>query len=231
MSATEHPVRAPQPLAHFIAGELARAIELGAYRPGERLVEVDIAARYGVSRAPVREALRMLTRDELVVQRPRRGTIVTELSPAEISEMFELRSALYAAVVRLFVRRAPPADIQALTALFQRIDTLAEDPAVTPATFVEATQAASVFVVSRCGNRLLQDTFRKLNSQSYRHYAQLVHSTQAQRRRLAGLAVPMLAAVRAGDAEAASLHAWRLHESNHAAALAAIAAAADATPP
>lgn len=231
MSATEHPVRAPQPLAHFIAGELAQAIELGRYRPGERLVEVDIAARYGVSRAPVREALRMLTRDELVVQRPRRGTIVTELSPAEISEMFELRSALYAAVMRLFVRRAPPDDIQALVELFARVQLLAEDDAATAADFVEATQATSRLVVGRCGNRRLQHTFHKLNSQSYRHYAQLAHSTVAQRRLLVELARPMLAAVLAGDAEAASMHAWRLHESNHTAALAAIAAAADASPP
>lgn len=231
MTAAAHPVPVPEPLAHFIAGELARAIELGAYRPGERLVEAEIAARYGVSRAPVREALRMLTRDELVVQRPRRGTVVMELSPAEISEMFELRSALYAAVVRLFVRRASADDVQALAELFRRVQALAEDAAVTPAAFVEATQATSHFVVARCGNRRLRDTFRKLNSQSYRHYAQLAHSTQAQRQRLAGFAVALMAAVRAGDAEAASMHAWRLHESNHAAALAAIAALAEADPP
>jgi len=99
---------APEPLARFIAGRLARAIELNEYKPGDRLNEADIASRFGVSRAPVREALRMLGADELVVQRPRRGTIVIELGPVDIGEMFEMRAALYAAVTRLFVRRATP---------------------------------------------------------------------------------------------------------------------------
>jgi DNA-binding GntR family transcriptional regulator len=227
MGTLETTARIPEPLANFIAGELARAIELGEYKPGERLVEADIAARYGVSRAPVREALRMLTRHELVTQRPRRGTVVVDLSPAEISEMFELRSALYAAVVRLFVRRASPADLDSLTSLFQRIDDLAADPSVTPAQFVDATQASSVFLLTQCGNRRLQETFRKLTRQSYRYYAEMAHSTTANRRRLSAFAAQLLEAARAGDAEAASLHAWRLTESNHAAALAAIAAKAD----
>jgi DNA-binding GntR family transcriptional regulator len=227
MGNPESNVRIPEPLADFIAGELARAIELGEYKPGERLVEAAIAARYGVSRAPVREALRMLAKHELVMQRPRRGTVVTDLSPAEISEMFELRSALYAAIVRRFVRWASPADLDALAALFQRINDLAGEPSVTPTQFVDATQASSVFLVAHCGNRRLQDTFRRLTSQSYRYYAEMAHSTIASRRRLVAFAAQMLQAARAGDAEAASTYAWRLHESNHAAALAAIAAKAD----
>lgn len=219
--------QAPEPLAHFIAGELVRAIELGTYKPGERLVEAELAARYGVSRAPVREALRMLTRDELVVQRPRRGTVVTELTPAEISEMFELRSGLYALLVRLFTRRATPEDHARRDALFDRIAELAADPNVTAKEFVDATQAASVFMLSRCGNRRLQETFRKITRQSYRYYAEMAHSSLASRHRLVRFAQQMLDAIDAGDADTASVHAFQLHESNHAAALAAIAARAE----
>jgi DNA-binding GntR family transcriptional regulator len=227
MNTLEATARVPEPLANFIAGELARAIERGEYKPGERLVETVIAARYEVSRAPVREALRLLARHELVTQRPRRGTVVVDLTPAEISEMFELRSALYAAVIRLFVRRASPADLETFTAQFHRIGELAHDPSVTPAQFVDATQASSVFVIARCGNRRLQDTFRKLTSQSYRYYAEMAHSTMATRQGLAGFAAEMVRATRAGDAETASMTAWRLHEANHRAALAAIAAKAE----
>ncbi|MBV1706229.1 MAG: GntR family transcriptional regulator [Hyphomicrobiales bacterium] len=224
MDDTERKSRVPEPLAHFLARELARAIELGEYKPGQRMGEAEIAARYGVSRAPVREALRMLTRDELVVQRPRRGTVVVHLSPAEISEMFELRSALYAAVVRLFVRRALPGELQAYLPFVRRIEVLADDPSVTPAQFVESTQAASAFLLAHCGNGRLQKAFRKLTSQSYRYYAMMAHSTIAHRKLLVGFAKDMLAAIMAGEAERASDLAWRLHESNHAAALAAIAA-------
>jgi DNA-binding GntR family transcriptional regulator len=98
---------------------------------------------------------------------------------------------------------------------------------VTPAQFVDATQASSIFLLTHCGNRRLQDTFRKLTSQSYRYYAEMAHSTMANRRGLVAFAAQLLRAARAGDAEAASLFAWRLHEANHAAALAAIAGNAD----
>lgn len=216
----------PQPLAGFVAGELARAIERGDYRPGDRLVEVEIAARFGVSRAPVREALRMLMKDELVVQRPRRGTVVTDLSPEEVSRMYEVRSALYALVIRLFTRRATQAELDGYAALRNRIQVLSEDPAVTAAEFVDATQAASVYVVEHCGNPRLQADFRKMTRQSYRVYAELAHSTLAHRRRLVAFTGEMFKAIRERDAERASMIAWRLIEANHEAALAAIAAQA-----
>lgn len=222
------PADVPEPLAGFLATELANAIERGEYRPGDRLVEADIAARFGVSRAPVREALRMLMQDDLVVRRPRRGTIVTDLSPHEISEMFEVRSALYAAVVRLFVRRSTPDDLSQYAALLDRMKALSSNPAVTAAQFVDASQAASVFLVARCGNARLQTAFRKMTRQSYRVYAEMALGTVAQRRLLVQLVEDMLAAARDGDAERASMVAWRLSEANHAAARAAIAAQAAA---
>src|SRR5579875_1881296 len=121
MVSAQRRIALPEPLADFIAGELARAIEAGEYRPGERLGEAEIALRFGVSRAPVREALRILMKDEIVVQRPRRGVTVVDLSPVELDEMFEVRSALYAAVVRLFTRRASPGMISGYAALCDRV--------------------------------------------------------------------------------------------------------------
>ncbi len=220
----ERPVDLPEPLAGFVATELAEAIERGAYRPGDRLVEAEIAARFGVSRAPVREALRMLMQDDLVVRRPRRGTIVTDLSADEMSEMFEVRSALYAATVRLFVRRCTPDELGEYAALLERMRALAADPAVSAVRFVDASQAASVFLVARCGNARLQTAFRKMTRQSYRVYAELALGTVAQRQLLVGLVAEMLAAASDGDAERASMLAWRLSEANHAAARAAMAA-------
>ncbi|ODU62441.1 MAG: hypothetical protein ABS99_00575 [Acetobacteraceae bacterium SCN 69-10] len=211
-------------MASFIAGELMGAIEQGHYKPGTRLVEAEIAQRFGVSRAPVREALRMLMKDDLVMRRPRRGTVVTELSAAEVSEMYEVRSALYAAVVRLFVRRASDGEVAGYAVWRQHINDLAADATVTPARFVDATQAASIYVVERCGNARLQAGFRKMTRQSYRYYAEMAHGTVAHRRELACLATAMLEAMQARDAEAASMLAWRISESNHAAALVAIAA-------
>ncbi len=55
-----------------------------------------------------------------------------------------------------------------MAGLFQRISELAQDLSVTPTQLVDATQASSAFMVQRCSNRRLQDSFRKLTSQSYR---------------------------------------------------------------
>ena len=227
VSSAPEPTRpVPEPLAGFIAGELMNAIEQGHYKPGTRLVEAEIAESFGVSRAPVREALRMLMQDDLVMRRPRRGTIVTDLSPRELSEMFEVRSALYAAIIRLFTRRATAEELDQYTVLRERILEFAQDASTTPALFVDATQAASAFVVAHCGNARMQANFRKMTRQSYRVYAELAHSTAAHRQKLASFTGEILAAMRAGDAERASMVAWRLTEANHAAALAAIEARA-----
>ncbi|MBN8927609.1 MAG: hypothetical protein BGO51_03395 [Rhodospirillales bacterium 69-11] len=212
----------PEPLAGFIARQLAQAIEDGLYQPGERLAEEAIAQRFGVSRAPVREALQMLVNEELAVQRPRRGTTVIQLSPAEISEMYEVRSALYAAAVRLFVRRASPQAVAELVELRRRIEDLSRDPAVTAKQFVQATQAASACVIAHCGNARLQAVFRKMTRQAYRFYAEKAHSSVAHRQVLAGLLAQLAAAASEGDAERASMFAWRISEANHAAALAAL---------
>ena len=223
MVSSQRRIALPEPLADFIAGELARAIEAGEYRPGQRLGEAEIALRFGVSRAPVREALRILMKDEVVVQRPRRGMTVVDLSPVELDEMFEVRSALYAAIVRLFTRRAGAATMARYAVLADRVAELARDPAVSPKQFVVATQATSAFVVAHCGNARLQAAFGKMTRQAYRFYAEKAHSTAEHRCRLAQFLAEMLAAMREGDAERASMIAWRLTEANQAAARAALA--------
>lgn len=77
----------------------------GRLRPGERLEEVDLATRYGVSRTPIREALKQLAAIGLVVAQPRRGTMVARLSPAELVEMFDVMAELEGMAGRLAARR------------------------------------------------------------------------------------------------------------------------------
>jgi len=66
----------------------------GTLKPGERVVELVAAARLGVSRAPLREALLLLERDGLVRTTPNRGAVVTKLDPDDLREIFEIREAL-----------------------------------------------------------------------------------------------------------------------------------------
>lgn len=77
-----------------IADALAHAIIEERYAPGERLNEIQIAAKWGVSRSPLREALRILDKRGLVVITPQRGARVTALSLEEVEQLFEIRAVL-----------------------------------------------------------------------------------------------------------------------------------------
>ena len=97
------PAAAPPPLLpgatmlslpEQIAAQLAGRIIAGNYAPAQRIMEQAIAAEFGVSRGPVREALRLLEKDGLVTILARRGAQVTKLSIPEVREIFDIRVAL-----------------------------------------------------------------------------------------------------------------------------------------
>ncbi|MBA2668236.1 MAG: GntR family transcriptional regulator [Trueperaceae bacterium] len=83
-----------RPLRQQIADALQAAILGGEFKPGAALVETDIAARLGVSRAPVREALQLLASSHLVETIPYRGTTVRRLTAADVEEVYSLRTLL-----------------------------------------------------------------------------------------------------------------------------------------
>lgn len=98
-----------QPLRQVVTDALRKAILSKQLRPGERLVEEQLAADLGVSRNPVREALRVLESEGLVEISPRRGASVTSVSEEEAQEIVEVRAALEGLCARLAARRCTPA--------------------------------------------------------------------------------------------------------------------------
>lgn len=89
---------------------LEESIAVGTLAPGQHLDETELAARFGVSRTPIRETLIQLASMGLVVIRPRRGAVVAELGPQQLVEMFEVMSELEATCSRLAARRMTPAE-------------------------------------------------------------------------------------------------------------------------
>lgn len=83
-----------QPLREVVCESLREAIRNGVLKPGERLMEIQLAEELGVSRTPVREAIRKLELEGYVVMMPRRGTYVANMSIRDINEIFEIRTAL-----------------------------------------------------------------------------------------------------------------------------------------
>lgn len=110
MEIAEQPSRLSEPLAERIEEKIVT----GAYAPGVRLDETELAAQYGVSRTPVREALIQLASAGLIEMRPRRGAIVAEVGPHRLVEMFEVMAELEAMCGRLAARRITQTEQQAL---------------------------------------------------------------------------------------------------------------------
>lgn len=108
------------PLGEAVYQSLRTAIESGAFAPGSRLREALLADRLGVSRTPIREALRRLLADGLVTQTPSRRLIVTNLSRIQVLELFALREILEGSAAAFAAHRATNAEIELLTSIIQR---------------------------------------------------------------------------------------------------------------
>ena len=103
---------------HSISGsvysELKRGILDGRLAPGERLIVTEIAGRYQISQAPVREALERLKQEGLIVGQPNKGSIVSGITAKEIKDLFVLREMIEAFAVRTSMPAMNEADYEAL---------------------------------------------------------------------------------------------------------------------
>ena len=110
------PIRldAYKPLREIVSDALRQAIRDGVLPPGERLMEIPLAEELGVSRTPIREAIRILEQEGLVVMIPRRGTYVADMSLKDVTEVFELRSILEELAAELAAERITNEEIEAL---------------------------------------------------------------------------------------------------------------------
>jgi len=92
-------------------------IRNGALHPGARLRETELADRLGISRTPVREAIRQLEADGLVIHLPRQGATIRSLDHAEVVELYEMRAVLEGTAARLAARAASDIELAELVAL------------------------------------------------------------------------------------------------------------------
>lgn len=154
-------------IAEQIASRLAGMIALDRLKPGQRILEEEICAVLGVSRAPVREALRMLERDRLLVVVPRKGAQVSDYSPRELHDIFEVRASLIATTYEQMVRVYPDEFAGELAA------GIADLEAAAKAGSRDAYALASFRLTTRlralCDNELLFDMVQSLALQTLRY--------------------------------------------------------------
>lgn len=115
-----------KPLRDIVFDAIKDAILNGRLKPGERLMEVQLAEEMGVSRTPVREAIRKLELEGLVVMVPRKGAYVSGLTLKDVAEVFEIRSSLEGLAAALAAERITEEEIKSLDKILSDITKASE---------------------------------------------------------------------------------------------------------
>jgi len=126
---TDNPTLAPTvapTLAEKLATAIADGILNGTLPPGLRLDELSLAQQHGVSRTPVREALRQLTTSGLIDMRPRKGAVVSKATPAEVESLFVAMAEMEATCARLAAMSMTPVERRRLQARHEAMMALAK---------------------------------------------------------------------------------------------------------
>ncbi|MER7198594.1 GntR family transcriptional regulator [Streptomyces sp. CB01635] len=144
-----------EPESERVTRQLRDDILDGVRKPGSKLVERELAAQIGVSRVPVRDALRVLVAEGLVTPRPRTWAVVREFTPTDIADLNEVREALEVMTFRLAAQRRDRAGLEQLRTKLDE-----ELTAARAGDAVRARRAAADFhetVTSMAANELLSE--------------------------------------------------------------------------
>lgn len=154
-----------------VAEQLRSRITRGELMPGSMLSEAALAQEFGASRTPIREALKQLQAEGLVIIRPRVGSFVAAPSRLEINELFEVKEILEGAAARLFANRGEIAELQMLRDNVRR-----SEQAVANGDFdqyVELVHEYHDLIMRGAGNAKLMQQYRMLMNQLL--YSRFVH--------------------------------------------------------
>ena len=195
------------PLRDVVFNTLRRAILTGELRPGERLMEIHLANRLGVSRTPIREAIRKLELEGLVTMIPRRGAEVAQISKKSLQDVLEVRRALDVLCAELACDRITA---EGKTALKKACDNFEEATKTRDAvTIAEADVALHDIIVQATGNQRLIQLINNLSEQMYRYRFEYIkdenqHNNLVEEHRM--IYESIVRGDKEGAAKAAKLH-------------------------
>lgn len=157
------------PLRDVVFDTLRQAILTGELKPGERLMEIHLANRLGVSRTPIREAIRKLELEGLVTMIPRRGAEVAQITEKSMNDVLEVRRAMDALCAELACERISPEELESLGKACAHFE---ETVGARNLNLKEIAQADVEFhdiIVRATGNRRLIQLIQNLSEQMYRY--------------------------------------------------------------
>lgn len=115
-------------ISHTVYEQVRDAIHSGEFKVGDRVTEVALAEKFGVSRTPIRDAISKLEADGLLTNVPRRGLIITDLSHQQIGELYMMREVMEGAAARLAALAGSDAEITTLQDLVTTEAGAMDDP-------------------------------------------------------------------------------------------------------
>ena len=151
---------------------LRERIRSGHFKSGEKIKAEVIAAQLGISRMPVREAIRQLDNEGLLTIRANRGAVVTVLKPDEIVELFEMRSVLEGVAIKRAIKRFDEDDFATLEMHLLRLGRAQEDPSL----WIERHNEFHDFICAKSGAARLFNEVRQLRT-AVEPYLRLVLGT------------------------------------------------------
>lgn len=155
------------PLRDVVFNTLRRAILLGELEPGERLMEVQLADKLGVSRTPIREAIRKLELEGLVVMVPRKGAAVAKITEKDLQDVLEVRCSLEELAVELACERMTEEDLKRLQETMSVLRRSLENGDVSAAAEQDVKFHDVIFGAT--GNKRLIQMLNNLREQMYRY--------------------------------------------------------------
>lgn len=203
------------PLRDVVFKTLRQGILTGELKPGERLMEIHLANKLGVSRTPIREAIRKLELEGLVTMIPRRGAEVAQITEKSMNDVLEVRRSMDALCVELACERITE---EALQELDSACDAFAEAVKTKDIRRIaQADVALHDIIVQATGNLRLVQLINNLSEQMYRYRFEYLkdisrHQSLIQEHRI------IFEAIKARNKEAAS-SAAKLHIDNQAKAI------------
>jgi GntR family transcriptional regulator, trigonelline degradation regulator len=150
------------PVRTQVLHNIRQAILTRRFKPGERLIERELCELTGVSRTPVREALRQLESQGLVEMVPNRGPVVAEITPEEAAEIYDARAALESLAARRFAERATDDELAELTARLADIEMTVRAGRLTE--MVERKDEFYAVLFSGARNRIIGQTMDSLQA-------------------------------------------------------------------
>ncbi|MGP4842500.1 GntR family transcriptional regulator [Marinobacter sp. 1Y8] len=155
--------QAPESLSEQISQHLGQRIITGQLQPGDRIQELRIAGELDVSRGSVREALLILERRHLIEIFPRRGAVVSQLTPALVNSLYDVYIELLSVLTRRLMDVTSGSDLKPMIARFQELDQLFETGEATREQIVE-----SGFDIMGLIHRIVENPFLEETLENFR---------------------------------------------------------------